>query len=125
MTALIATMIVKLSLFVLLYSGAGSFCRIGTYVYIIWASFVLSVPEGLFRKKWIQISVMAIVDVITMSLVTPFCFRSILLPSTTLFAVAACLGSKDVTDVPKAGKIQYCGYICAWTVLSAAVFFLS
>lgn len=66
MTILIALMISKLLLFASLWCAGTSWSgllNLRLYIHIILLSFVLSVPIGMFRRKWLQVGIMVDVDI--------------------------------------------------------------
>lgn len=153
MIFLIAIMIVKLLIFDLIWCSATSFSYLSSpqvYVNIILLTFILSVPMGLFHRKWVQIGVLFAVDVwlITSLIYNSNTFASIpllkylltgALPEsmkitpqylgwsylifalTSIFTVFISLRTKGRTPVPLWGKLQYLGYLLVWSILSIFV----
>ena len=122
MICLMTLMVVKLLCVAVIAEGAGCLAGFGVYVYAVWAAFVLNVPEGIFRMRWVQAAVMLAVDVAVISLYAAHPAAWVL-PSLSLAGSLACLRLRDSDCVPTPGMIQYCGYIGVWSVIAAAVYF--
>ena len=153
MIFLIAIMILKLLAFDVVWCSATSFSYLSNplvYINIILLTFILSVPMGLFHRKWVQVGVLFAVDV---WLITNLIYNGNTLASIPLFqyllmgalpgsmttipqylgwaylffvfisvvAVFISLRTKGRTPVPLWGKLQYFGYLLAWSILSFLV----
>lgn len=117
------------------------------YINIILLTFILSAPMGLFHRKWVQVGTLLAVDVwLVTSLIyssntlasiplfeyllmgalaepmeiTPryLTWSYLLFALTSIAAVFISLRSKGRTPVPLWGKLQYCGYLLVWSILS-------
>lgn len=123
MISLIALTIIKLICLAIIVGGAENLSKISTYIWCIWISFVLNIPEGIFRKRWLQVALMFIIDVVSFIFFSsnPLAWS---LVSLTLIAALLCHKCNDTNYVPNPGKIQYSGYIIAWTIISALVYCL-
>lgn len=120
------------------------------YINIILLTFILSAPMGLFHRKWVQVGVLFAVDVWlvtsliynvnTLASIPPFEYlllgalpESMITVSqylgwsylsfalTSLVAVFISLRTKGRIPVPLWGKLQYFGYLLAWSLLSFLV----
>lgn len=107
------------------------------YVRLILSSFILSVPIGMFRRRWIQVVVFAAADTVLLcgspaqtvcvgwllpgtmtGTVSLHAWGYPLLPLTTVAAVIVALKYRGLTPVPMQGKIQYCGYLIGWSFMA-------
>lgn len=153
MTLMVALMLLKLLLFDLLWCSGTSWSGmldIRVYVRVILFSFILSIPVGMFRYKWLQVGVSLLVDawciwvllqmggdpacmpvlsrLLTDALPEPesafagLWFPGLLLPlTTTIAAIVVCLMNKGREVVPLPGKAQYCGYIVLWSLVACVL----
>lgn len=129
MTWMIGMMIVKLLVFDVLWHVAtswSSFFRVGECAYAILLAFVLCLPMGMFRRKWLQVALSLVTDVVLFALL---CYQGggvtrlslmgcLLLLLTTLVAVVASLRYPGRKPVPVPGKMQYAGYLLAWSFIA-------
>lgn len=138
MISMIGMMICKLLLFDVFWCLETSWSALFTikpYAYAILLSFILSIPVGMFRCKWLQLAILFAMDIGCTQLLfqgegllthlplmdrlltgglsemgtgdaRAFQWYALFLPLTTLAALAACLKSKEKTSVPIRGKIQ-------------------
>lgn len=150
MTVLIAMMIGKVLLFDILWCAETTWSgllNVRLYVHAILLSFLLSVPIGIFRRKWLQIGFMMMADIgLAMLLclagrdflqvsvirwllidVLPepmtgcahsFVWYWMLLSLTTFVSFFICLKYPGRVPVSMLGKIQYCGYLFVWTLVA-------
>lgn len=117
------------------------------YINIILLTFILSAPMGLFHRKWLQVGILFAVDVWlvtsliyntntlasiplfnyllmgelpeSMKIISQYLGWSYLLFAiTSIVAVFVSLRTKGRTPVPLWGKLQYFGYLLAWSILS-------
>lgn len=150
MTLLIGLMIGKLLLFDVLWCLSTSWnglLDVRLYVHAILLSFILSIPIGMFRRKWLQLAILLVMDVWCMYIlfqggagstdlpvigwlltdglpdmktgsIHTFQWYHLSLPATTLLSLMVCLKNKGRTTIPMAGKMQYCGYLLAWSLIT-------
>lgn len=103
---------------------------------VVLSSFILTVPTGMFRRKWVQVAVFAAADAVLLcgspvqaacaGWLLPETEGAVVLPAwgypllvlTTLIAVLVALKYRDRTPVPVQGKVQYCGYLLGWSLLA-------
>lgn len=140
MVWMIGLMIIKLLLFVI-FSLAGTSWRDMTtvvpYVRVILLSFILSIPIGMFRCRWMQIMIFVGMDAVLLCesaaqfefvrwllpgsriemVNIPACGASLILV-TTLAAIILALKYREQRSVPFPGKIQYCGYLIVWLIIA-------
>lgn len=117
------------------------------YIHVILLTFILSAPLGLFHRKWVQVGVLFVVDLWLISTlhgngnylaaITPLdhlllgalpetrtnpdeslAWSYLFFALTTLAAAAIALRYKGRTPVPVWGKLQYLGYLLAWSLLA-------
>lgn len=147
MTQMIGLMICKLLLFDVLWCMGTSWntlLDIRLYIHAILLSFILSIPIGMFRRKWLQLAIFLVTDIWCLSILfngggslshlpvigwlltdvlpgmeagnaDPFLWY-ILLLLTTLMAFMSCLKYNGRETIPVQGKIQYCGYLLVWSL---------
>ncbi|HAY30675.1 hypothetical protein [Alistipes sp.] len=132
-------MLVKLLLFDALLCAETSWSAltgVRPYVCVVLSSFILTVPTGMFRRKWVQVAVFAAADAVLLcgspvqaacaGWLLPETEGAVVLPAwgypllvlTTLIAVLVALKYRDRTPVPVQGKVQYCGYLLGWSLLA-------
>lgn len=117
------------------------------YINIILLTFILSAPMGLFHRKWMQVGILFVVDAWlitsliyngnTLASIPPFDYllmgalsesmttipqylgwSYLFFALTTIAAVYISLRTKGRIPVPLWGKLQYFGYLLAWSILS-------
>lgn len=117
------------------------------YINVILLSFILLFPLGMFHRKWVQIGVLFAVDgwLVANLIGNGDCLASIppfhyllmgafpesmanipeslawsylFFPLSTMTAVWISLRHKGRTPVPLWGKLQYLGYLLAWSTVS-------
>lgn len=137
---MIGLMITKLLLFDMIYCAETSWsvlAEVRPYVRVILSSFILSVPMGVFRRKWVQIAVFAAADAVllcdgpariacvgwllpktVMEAVSIPVWSCSFLPLTSIAAVIVALKYRGRTSVPRLGKMQYCGYLLGWSFIA-------
>lgn len=150
MTQLIGLMICKLLLFDVLWcmeTSWNTLLDIRLYANAILLAFILSVPIGMFRYRWLQLAILLATDIWCLCILfngggnlshlpilgwlltdtlpemkaggaDPFLWYNLLLPLTTLMAFMSCLKYSGRTVVPIQGKMQYCGYLLLWSVIA-------
>lgn len=120
------------------------------YINIILLTFILSTPMGLFHRKWLQVGTLFAVDLWlitsliyngnTLASISPFEYLLmgsipesmttipqylvwfyVFFALTSIIAVLISLRTKGRTSVPLWGKLQYLGYLLAWSILSFLV----
>lgn len=148
MIVMIGLMIGKFLIFDVLWCATTSWnalLDIRLYVHAILLAFILSIPIGMFRRKWLQLSIFLVTDIWCIGILfqggespvhlpilgrllkdvlpemeagsaNPFLWYSLLLPFTTLMAFMPCLKYNGRETTPAQGKIQYCGYLLAWSL---------
>lgn len=140
MTWMIGLMMIKLLLFCTLSRAGTSWdamASVQPYVRVILSSFILSVPMGMFRRKWMQVAIFVAADAALLceSPVQAACagwllpgttMGSISLPAwgypslslTTIAAVIVALKYRNRRPIPVQGKTQYCGYLIGWSLMA-------
>lgn len=150
MTLLIALMISKLLLFDIVWCAETTWSGLNDvrlYVHTILLSFLLSIPIGMFRRKWLQIGFMVAMDIVLPMLLyhegldmiqcpvirwllidvlpdmkTEITYSPVwiglLMFLTTLTSFFVCLKNPGRNPIPLQGKIQYCGYLSAWSFIA-------
>lgn len=117
------------------------------YAHTILLAFILSIPIGMFRRQWLQLAVHLATDIWCASILSQgggcparlpvagwlltsalpemeaggsgsLPWLCLLLPLTTLLSLGACMKAKGRTAVPVRGKMQYGGYLLAWTLVT-------
>lgn len=148
MIVMIGMMISKLLIFDVLWCAKATWdalLDIRLYVHAILLAFVLSIPVGMFRCKWLQLVIFLVTDIWCLSILfngggslshlpvlgwlltdvlpemeagsaDPFPWYNLLLPLTTLMAFMSCLKYNERETIPAQGKIQYCGYLLVWSL---------
>lgn len=132
-------MLVKLLLFDALLCAETSWSAltgVRPYVRVILSSFILTVPTGMFHRKWVQVAVFAAADAMLLcgspvqadcaGWLLPETAGAVVLPAwgypllslTTFASVIAALKYPGRTPVPVQGKVQYCGYLLGWSLLA-------
>lgn len=154
MIRMIALLIVKLLLFAALWCSGTSWnalADIRLYVHTILLTFILSVPIGMFRRRWLQLAIHIATDAWCIGIllqgggcltrlpiagwlltsVLPeagtgstglLSWHCLLLPLTTLLSLGVCLKYKGRENVPMQGKAQYGGYLLAWSLVTGLLY---
>lgn len=96
----------------------------GSYARIILFSFIVSIPFGIFRRKYLQLLTFLCVDI---ALAYYICIKistmagiisGLLMLMTTIVLKLIYNRRQRLLCVPTKGKLQYCCYLLAWSVLA-------